>query len=79
MGDALIALRYFDKIRCAYFTPQVNHHSQRIPHHRQVRKDAGGAEERVPVMRNYFHDAKTIDRGLKFPVKGGKFRWPVFK
>jgi hypothetical protein len=52
----------------------VNHHSQRIPHHRQVRKDARGAEQRVPVTRNYLHDAKTIDRGLKFPVKGGKFR-----
>jgi hypothetical protein len=77
--DALIALPYFDKIRCAYFAPQVNYHSQSIPHHRQVGKDAGGAEQCVPVTRNYLHDAETIDRGLKFSVKGGKLRWPVFK
>ena len=77
--DALIALPYFDKTRCAYFAPQVNHHSQSIPHHCQVRKDAGRAEQCVPVGRNYLHDAKTMDRGLEFSVEAGQFRWPVFQ
>jgi hypothetical protein len=30
-------------------------------------------------MRNDLHDAKAVDRGLKFAVQAGKFPWPVFK
>jgi hypothetical protein len=57
----------------------VNHHAQRIPRDRQVRKDACRPEQRVPVTCDYLHVAKAFYSGLEFPVEIGKRRWPALE
>ena len=68
-----------DEVRCAHLAAEVNHHAKRIPHYRQVRKDARRPEQRVPVTRDDLHLAEAPNGGLEFPVEIGECRWPIFE
>jgi hypothetical protein len=77
--DTVAAGSALDEVRCAHLAAEVNHDPQRIPHYRQVRKDARRPEKRVPITCYYLHVAKALYRALKLPVEIGKRRRPAFE
>lgn len=79
MRDAFIALRDLDKVWRGDLPTQVNHHAQRVSHHRQIRKDACRPKQRVAVARDYLHATKAFHGCLESPVEIDKRRWPVLE
>jgi len=57
----------------------MNHHTQRIPRHRQIGKDTCRPEQCVSVTRYYFHSTKALYGSLKSPIEIRKHRWPIFE
>jgi hypothetical protein len=79
MRDAFIARRDLDKVWRGDLPAQVNHHAQRVSHHRQICKDACRPKQRVAVTRDYLHAAKSFHGCLESPVEIDKRRRPVLE